>query len=105
MRVDDEDQSDEEDVFEFDLLGNRGLGKEKGPRKENGMKGNRKSNLEEEQSESDEVSGLLSESSDLDEEVDKIICRKRVCRSRGNRTNEDLRDMLNGGSSSEEEFE
>ena len=37
LRADDEHQSDEEDVFEFELPGNRGLDKEKGLRKENGQ--------------------------------------------------------------------
>ena len=65
----------------------------------------RKSNLEEMQSESDEVSDSLSESSDSGEGIEEIVCRKRVCRLRGKRTNEDLRDVLSGGSSSEEELE
>ena len=97
LREDDDIDSDEEDVFEFDLPRNRGLWKEKD-------KGVRKRNEIGKDSETDELSESLnatSESSESEDESVKIRRKKRICRSHDNRTNEELTDLFDDGSSSE----
>ena len=97
LREDNDVDSDEEDVFEFDLPGNRGLCKEKD-------KGVRKRNEIGKDSESDELSESLnatSESSESEDESVKIRRKKRICRSHDNRTNEELTDLFDDGSTSE----
>ena len=89
-------KSDEEEVVEFELPERRGLVKAKGPSKDK---------LTGDQSGSDGIGDLSSESSDSEEEMVESAGRKRVCRVHDNRTNEELKDVFNGDSTSEEEFE
>ena len=105
LSTNDNAQSDEEDVFEFELPEKRGLGKGRGPSKDSGLKGRGTSSSEGEKSVSDDLSDSSSESSDSEEDIVRSGSRKRICRAREKRTHEDLTEVLNGGSTSEEEYE